>query len=85
LVKCIMKMDLLVAVYMHSPDFCMHNKQCVNVLASWDDTLNFHYRDGNDTYYGSITETVVDKTMMKYRDELIKAVEVVWDETGFRP
>jgi hypothetical protein len=81
--KSIVLMDSVLSLYMHNAEFCLNKKLCPLVWTSQEDSMCFHFRDDsecNPKKEGD--ETVVDKTMLKYSDELSKNVKLAMNETG---
>jgi hypothetical protein len=72
---------------MHMAEHCLNGIQpCKQGYIGTQDALLFHYRDkpyGEKKHLAN--NTVEDKTMWKYKDELMKAVALTLEETGFKP
>jgi hypothetical protein len=86
--KSIIIPDKVVSVYMHFAMFCLDGDK----LDTWcpqerflpeNVSLVYHFRDELLQATDNITKE--DKTLWKYKDELIKAVAVTLNATGFKP
>lgn len=87
--KCIIRTDTVKTVHTHRPLHCLRDKfACNHDRLSPEIGVNNHYRsNGSSKLYKKIlnNETKTDDTVLKFKDQLIKAVEETLKETGFKP
>jgi hypothetical protein len=72
---------------MHMAEHCLNSiVRCKQGYIATQDALLFHYRDKPyPEKKHLVNNTVEDKTMWKYKDDLMKAVALTLKETGFKP
>jgi Glycosyltransferase family 92 len=77
--------DKIIAVHNHNPIICFHRNgnECKLKSISENIAQLNHYRHQIDE--SEISATVEDKTLWKYKDELIKAVKETMEATNFKP
>lgn len=75
--------DTLKSIYIHNAEFCLDGKRCKQQFMPIEDSIVFHFRD--KYLFPEDENTIEDTAMMKYKDELIRGVKKVLNETGFVP
>lgn len=70
----------VVSVYIHCAEDCLNDVKCKMEWTGHDTSLNFHYR--NEVLDEKINKTVIDQTMLKYKNDLVTAFELAWKNIG---
>jgi Glycosyltransferase family 92 len=83
-VKSFFGTERVLVVHNHAPHFCLNDK-------SWCNTYNMPISFSQNSHYRRnlvgeyLEKRIPDKTVMKFKDPLIKAVQKTLKDTGFNP
>jgi hypothetical protein len=72
-----------VSLNVHFALACLGGETCFKIPVKQEDSLVFHYR--NEPLWPYDNRTILDTTMLKYKDILVRSFNLVLDETGFKP
>lgn len=82
--KSIFNTETVLTAFNHFPTYCLGEKyKCNSLIAPTNISQNCHYREGLSEY-NSTNQTVLDDSILKFKDPLIKAVQETLKATKFR-